>query len=284
MSDLMIVKSILEKNPCYIAGKKIKVTGIMLHSVGCPQPSAKVFVSNWNSKSYTRACVHGFIDANNGYVYQTLPWNYRGWHCASGSKGSGNNTHIGIEMCEPSYIKYTSGSSFTCSDKEKAIECVERTYNSAVKLFAKLCNEYNLNPLKSGVILSHKEGASLGIASNHGDPEHLWKGLGLKYTMNGFRKDVDKELKRLKRLKGVVVTESKPITSTTASSFKPYKVKIIADTLNVRSGAGTKYKIVTRVKKGQVYTIVKEVKVGKDLWGKLKSGSGYISLAHTKKV
>ncbi len=29
-----------------------------------------------------------------------------------------------------------------------------------------------------------------GIASNHGDPEHLWQGLGMSYTMDGFRKDV----------------------------------------------------------------------------------------------
>jgi cell division protein FtsN len=28
------------------------------------------------------------------------------------------------------------------------------------------------------------------VASNHADPEHLWKGLKLAYTMDGFRKDV----------------------------------------------------------------------------------------------
>lgn len=25
-----------------------------------------------------------------------------------------------------------------------------------------------------------------GIASNHGDPEHLWNGLGMGYTLDGF--------------------------------------------------------------------------------------------------
>lgn len=140
--------------------------------------------------NHTSACVHAFIDANNGNVYQCLPWNHRGWH----SGGSSNNTHIGVEICEPNCIKYTKGSSFTCSDKEKAKEMVIRTYNSAVELFAKLCKDYKLNPLGKDVILSHSEGYKKGLASNHGDPEHLWKQLGLPYTMDTFRNDVKNKM------------------------------------------------------------------------------------------
>ncbi len=123
-------------------------------------------------------------------MYQTLPWNHRGWHCGSGNKGSGNNTHIGVEMCEPACIKYTSGSNFTCSDKAAARAVVKRTYEAAVELFAMLCTKYGLDPLAGGVIVSHREGHSRGIASNHGDPEHLWNGLGMGYTMDGFRRAV----------------------------------------------------------------------------------------------
>jgi N-acetyl-anhydromuramyl-L-alanine amidase AmpD len=182
---MQITKAILTKNPCYKAGKTIKVKGLMLHSVGCPQPSATAFIKSWNTPNAS-VCVHGFIDGNTGGVYQTLPWNRRGWHCG----GDANGTHIGIEMCEPGCIKYTSGAKFTCSDKEKAKAVVERTYKSAVELFACLCNEYGLNPLAEGVILAHSEGYAKGLASNHADPEHLWKGLKLPYTMEGFRKDV----------------------------------------------------------------------------------------------
>lgn len=185
-----IIKSILTNNPCYTAGKKITVKGLMLHSVGCPQPRASVFVTNWNRSDYDRACVHAFIDGNSGDVYQTLPWNHRGWH----GGGSSNNTHIGVEMCEPACIKYTGGSSFTCSDLATARTVARRTYESAVELFAKLCKEYNLNPLASGVIVSHKEGCKLGIASNHGDPEHLWNQLGMGYTMDTFRQAVKKAM------------------------------------------------------------------------------------------
>lgn len=187
---MKLVQSILTKNPCYTAGRKITVKGLMLHSVGCPQPKASVFINSWNSASYDSACVHGFIDGNDGTVYQTLPWNHRGWHCGSGSKGSGNNTHIGVEMCEPACIKYTSGSNFTCSDTATAKAVAKRTYEAAVELFAMLCKQYGLNPTADGVILSHKEGHSRGIASNHGDPEHLWTQLGMGYTMDGFRKAV----------------------------------------------------------------------------------------------
>lgn len=187
---MKLVQSILTKNPCYTAGRKITVKGLMLHSVGCPQPKASVFIGSWNRPSYDNACVHGFIDGNDGTVYQTLPWNHRGWHCASGSKGSGNNTHIGVEMCEPACIRYTSGSNFTCSDLATAKAVAKRTYESAVELFAMLCKQYGLNPTADGVIVSHREGHSRGIASNHGDPEHLWTQLGMGYTMDGFRKAV----------------------------------------------------------------------------------------------
>ena len=60
---MTITEAILTKNPCYKAGKTIKVKGLMLHSVGCSQPNASVFIKLWNDASYNRACVHAFIDA-----------------------------------------------------------------------------------------------------------------------------------------------------------------------------------------------------------------------------
>ena len=187
---MKLVESIMTRNPCYTAGRKITVKGLMLHSVGCPQPKASAFINSWNSPSHDTSCVHGFIDGNDGTVYQTLPWNHRGWHCGSGNKGSGNNTHIGVEMCEPACIKYTAGSNFTCSNLAEAKAVAKRTYEAAVELFAYLCKKYSLNPLADGAIISHREGHSRGIASNHGDPEHLWTQLGMGYTMDGFRRAV----------------------------------------------------------------------------------------------
>lgn len=218
---LKIIEKILTKNPCYIAGRKITVKGLMLHSVGCPQPSAMVFVNNWNPPANGReVCVHGFIDANTGEVYQTLPWDHRGWH----GGGSSNNTHIGVEMCEPACIKYTGGSTFTCSDTATAKAAVKRTYEAAVELFAFLCKQYKLDPLADGVIISHKEGHKRGVASNHGDPEHLWTQLKTGYTMDGFRKDV----------KAAMAEEEKPATPAAPKvlyrvQVGAYRVKANAD-------------------------------------------------------
>ena len=63
-----IVKSYLTNNPCYNTKRMIKVQGLMLHSIGCPQPNARAFIKNWNSKSYGNACVHGFIEDRKSVV------------------------------------------------------------------------------------------------------------------------------------------------------------------------------------------------------------------------
>ena len=59
-----------------------------------------------------------------------------------------------------------------------------------------------------------------------------------------------------------------------------YKVQVTASALNVRVGAGTKYKVVKVVKKGQTLTIISE----KSGWGQLSDKSGWVSLGYTKKV
>lgn len=184
---MKIVESILTNNPCYLKNEKNSLKGLMLHSVGCPQPSALGFLKSWNRPEAGRACVHAFIDGNTGIVYQTLPWEHRGWH---GGKKASNDNYIGVEMCEPGTIQYVGGASFTCKDRDSALEVVKRTYNSAVELFAFLCKVYQLDPLEDGVIIGHCEGFKRGIASGHSDPEHLWNGLQSGYTMDGFRQDV----------------------------------------------------------------------------------------------
>ena len=320
---MKLVQSIMTKNPCYTAGRKITVKGLMLHSVGCPQPNASVFIKNWNTPSYGTACVHGFIDGNDGTVYQTLPWNHRGWHCASGPKGSGNNTHIGVEMCEPASIRYTGGSSFTCSNLSAARTSVKKTYEAAVELFAYLCNLYGLNPTADGVIISHREGHARGIASNHGDPEHLWNGLGMGYTMNTFRKDVKekmqggtvkpdetKEMYRVRKSwedavsqkgafhelenakkcadanKGYAVFNTSGKQVYPKTDFSPYLVEVTATDLNIRKGPGTNYGKTGKFTGKGVFTITEErAGTGSNRgWGKLKSGAGWISLDYVKRL
>ena len=172
-----IIEAFATKNRCYQVATPLTPHGIMLHSVGCAQPSAAVFARSFNQyqPGGQSVCVHAFAQAD-GTVYQTLPWEMRGWHCG----GSANGTHIGIEMTEPS-----EGMTYA-----EAAEQIAGTYHTAVELFAALCKQYGLDPAQDGVIIGHAEGHRRGVASNHADPELLWRTYDMGYTMDGFRRDV----------------------------------------------------------------------------------------------
>lgn len=93
---------------------------------------------------------------------------------------------------------------------------------------------------------------------------------------------IDTEVERVKMgqaiARGVLKTLGIAEIKNTAKS--PYKVRIIADVLNVRAGAGASYKVNITVKRNGIYTIIAE----KNGWGQLKSGAGWIPLNYTKKV
>lgn len=180
------------KNPCYQAGRRITPQGIMIHSIGVPQPDPKVIVNNFNQTD-ADSCVHAVLGLGED-VYQILPWDYRAWHCGSGPNGSGNNTYISFEMTEPSTIRYTSGADWEDLDPEATRSFVLQVYQGAVRLAAYLCRLYGFDPEGKNVIISHVEGYRLGIASNHADVEHLWSREGL--SMEQFRRDVAARLQK----------------------------------------------------------------------------------------
>jgi hypothetical protein len=160
----------------------------MVHSTGANNPTLKRYCqpniegigtnkygNDWNDIDIS-VCVHAFIGKlENGNIatVQTLPWNRRGWHCASGENGSGNDTHISFEICEDGLADVTY---------------FKKVYAEAVELTAYLCKLYNLDPMKDGVVICHSEGNERGIASNHGDVMHWFPKHGK--SMDTFRKDV----------------------------------------------------------------------------------------------
>ena len=172
-----IIEAFATKNKCYQVGAPLTPHGIMLHSVGTPQPSAAVFARSFNQyqPGGQSVCVHAVAQAD-GTVYQLLPWEMRGWHCG----GSANSTHIGVEMTEPS----------AGMTRSEAAEQIAGTYRTVVELFAELCKQYELDPAQDGVLIGHAEGHRRGVASNHADPELLWRTYDMGYTMDGFRRDV----------------------------------------------------------------------------------------------
>lgn len=176
---MQIIQAFVTQNPLYQQYTRIPVRKLVLHSVGCPQPSAAVFARQWQTARYF---AHAVLQAD-GTVYQVAPWDCRLMHV-----GAANAYSIGVEMTEPDCIRYIGGATFVCSDWARAIEQVAGTYNTAVALFAWLCQRFGLDPNKD--IISHAEASAMGIGTDHADPEHLWRQLGRGYTMDGFRRDV----------------------------------------------------------------------------------------------
>ena len=185
---------ILLHNDCYRAGRTIQPRGVMVHSTGADNPWLSRYVApddgnlgeNSNGNDWNRpgvgACVHAFIgQLADGSVatYQTLPWNWRGWHAGTGTTGfSANNTHISFEICE---------------DGLDDPDYFAAVYQEAVELTAYLCQLYGLDPLEDGVVICHSEGYRRGVASNHADVMHWFPKFGK--SMDSFRADVDKILK-----------------------------------------------------------------------------------------
>lgn len=80
--------------------------------------------------------------------------------------------------------------------------------------------------------------------------------------------------------KGLCKYYGKTFIEKKTTSTAAYKVKVTADSLNIRSGAGTNYKIVGAIKDKGVYTII----ATSGNWGRLKSGAGWIHLGYTERL
>lgn len=180
--------AMLTHNDCYLRGRTIRPRGVMVHSTGANNPWLRRYIApddgwlgapshrHWN-QSGVGACVHAMIGKTadgSVAVYQTLPWNMRGWHCGR----SGNDTHIAFEICEDGL---TDEGYF------------QATYQAAVELTAYLCRRFRLDPMADGVVLCHSEGYARGIASNHADVMHWWRKFGV--DMDDFRADVAAEMR-----------------------------------------------------------------------------------------
>jgi len=184
---LEIKTKFMTGNDCYTTGRKITPKGIMIHSTATPGVMAAEWFSRWN-KSYTagetnrQVCVHAFVDDKE--VWQYLPWNHRGWHAG----GKANDTHIGIEICEPGGFYYSSGE-MKGYDARVNEEYFKAAWDNAVNLCVFLCRVYGFSGKD---IIGHYEGYRMGIASNHADPLHWFSKHSM--DMEGFRKEVSQRL------------------------------------------------------------------------------------------
>ena len=84
---------------------------------------------------------------------------------------------------------------------------------------------------------------------------------------------------------GNVVYPAASTPAPTPSKDTSYKVQVSIVNLNIRKGPGTNYDRTGQFTGKGIFTIVQESKgAGATLWGKLKSGAGWISLDFAKKL
>lgn len=171
LNNLPITETIIKRNDSYRYGSARQRTRyLMLHSTATKGILAHMWYERWNKsfragETNRQVSAHAFVDDKG--THQLLPWNWIGWH--SGNWGT-NQISIGIEMCE---------------DLNHTREFMEKTWENSVFLAAYLLRMHQLDET---AIISHREGYRLGIASNHGDPEH-WIGK-FGRDMNLFRSHV----------------------------------------------------------------------------------------------
>lgn len=177
-----IVEKYCTGNNRYKAAQRYTPVGVVLHSIGTPQPKASVLWNYWQNNG-SQYVVHYMVDDTQ--ILHCMPDNYKCWHVGS----PGNAKYIGIEMGEPRQIHYTSGSRFTVSDLATAQRYTENCYKNAVELIAYLCKKYGWNPDTD--VHTHYEITQRRLSNtDHVDPQHLWNGLGMGYDLATLKRDV----------------------------------------------------------------------------------------------
>ena len=255
---------------------------------------------------------------------QTLPWNYKPWGCYKGSKGSCNNGWIQFEICEASL---TDATYFNKVYKE-ACELTAYLcdmYNldpygtvtvNGVKVPVILCHA---DSYKLGFGSNHSDvyhwfnkhgktmddvrkdvAALMGKSNSSSTVTNSTSSSFEIYRVRKSWKDAKSQIGAYKNLQsakdicdkagsGYYVFNSAGTAIYPKTSFKPYVVKVTADVLNIRKGAGTNFAKVGTIEDNGAYTIVDEaIGTGATKWGLLKSyeknRNGWIALNYTKKI
>lgn len=281
-------------SPCIDRRKNRIVKYIVIHNTGTTA-SAK------NNCQYFRT---GNRNASADYFIDTdgSIWKYNGncagfysWHCGDGGGAYGitNYNSIGIEVV-------SAGTAFTSTQitsLNKLVRAIAEDYGVSLSNVVrhydasrKSCPSYYVNNTRWSDLKSKITKSTTSTSSSASKPVsssviyRIRKSWSDAKTQVGAYKDLTNAKKACDKAGSAYkVFDNNGNIVYPIKSIK-YKVKITADVLNVRKGAGINYPIVTTVKNGEVYTIVGEKKNGNTTWLQLKSGAGYICADYTKRI
>ena len=251
-----------------------KVIGVTLHNTN------DLKNVNDDAEQYTRATYNGNMGTARVHFYvddlgawQNLPLDHQSWHAGQSGKpaqygsGKGNSNTISIECIMKS--------------ADLSVEENAKARDNAARLVAYLLNKYNLtiNNLYTHNYWVNIRNGRRGSVDQLNKINDGYKGcpIFIRPKWNDFKALVESYMK-------VQSTEPQKATETT---FKPYKVKVIASELSVRKTPNwNDSDVVMTVKRNEVFTIIGETMLGKTKFGKLKSCAGYISLGskYVKKI
>jgi hypothetical protein len=202
---------------------------------------------------------------------------------ASSNYGIGYDGKIGM-YCEEKDRSWCSSSSSNdnraitievASDTTEPYAVTDKAYNALIELVTDICKRNGIKKLvwstSKNDRINHKNGCNMTVHRDFANKS--CPGTYLYGKHGDIATKVNAKL-------GASTTQQTTNTTTSKSTFTAYRVKVTANALNIRKGAGTNYAVTGCIKDKGVYTIVAE----SNGWGKLKSGAGWISLAYTKKV
>ena len=137
-----------------------------------------------------------------------------------------------------------------------------------------------------------KDGDLVSIKSNavyySGKPIPSWvksQNWYVKGTPKGDRVVIDKNQKGTNSICSPISAKFLTVVTPSKQNPCPYRVRLISDTVYIHKDAGSKTLKVGKITDKGVYTIIEEkLDSANSLWGKLKSGAGWIPLSIAKKL
>lgn len=221
-------------------------------------------LGDWFSKKST-ACSSNYGIDKDGNVGMFVEEKDRSW-CSSSR--SNDNRAVTIECASDKTEPYRMNDCVYNKLVELCVDICKRNNKTVLLWFADKNKTVNYEPLPNEMVITvHRWFANKSCP-----------GAWLYSRLDDLAREVTA------RLAGTAAPAPAPEPTPEPANKCPYLVRVKTENLRIRKGAGTNTKIIKYIEPG-VYTIVEE-KTGKGakLWGKLKSGIGWIALDYTTKV
>lgn len=215
IGNAKVIVDIVPKGYC-IPNVKITPTTITIHNTGNNNANAKNnhnYMQNINKSGERKASWHFTVDDIE--IYQAQSTNFKCYHAGT---TAGNNTSIGIEICQ-----------FTDANKQL------KAYENTIEL-VKILLKYHNFTIDKVVQHNHWSGK---------DCPRLLRTNKFGYNWDWF----------IKQCKEITSQGSSTIAFKKNGDYTGKKAKVTATALNVRYDRGTQYNVIGKLKKGDVVNL-----------------------------